>query len=283
MNTIGDRPGELPTSDSASSDRDPASAPVGVSGRDPELAPATFNAGPKVAALSEVRERIDAVDREVLRLLGERRRLSSDVARIKTQNAGVLRDAQREEELLLGLIRVGREHGLDAHYVTRLYHEVIDDSLRLQQAYLIGQANGQGVNASARVAFLGNEGSYSHQASLRAFARMSRTIIPIGRGSFAEVVRAVEEGIAEFGVLPIENTTSGGINEVYDLLHHTSLHIVGEEKLRVDHCLIGIAGADPAGVRVIYSHPQAVAQCREFLTQMAHCKIEYVTDTGSSA
>jgi chorismate mutase/prephenate dehydratase len=83
-------------------------------------------------------------------------------------------------------------------------------------------------------------------------------------------------------VLPIENTTSGAISEVYDLLLNSRLHFVGDVRFRVRHCLLGIEGATIADLRRVYCHPQAVAQCSEFLAELEHCEIVYFSDTALS-
>jgi len=98
--------------------------------------------------------------------------------------------------------------------------------------------------------------------------------------TFADVIRLVESGGAEFGLLPIENTTAGSINEVYDLLSRTNLSIVGEEIYEIRHCLMAVEEIPLAHIRRIYSHPQALAQCSNFLSTLVSCKVESYTDTA---
>ena len=137
----------------------------------------------------------------------------------------------REEELLASRIQIGQELGLDSHYVTSIFQDVVDDSVRIQQEYFQEKANeGPGV---IRVAFQGIEGSYSHLAGQEYFSRKGASIFYVGQSQFKDVVEAVEKGQADLAILPIENTTSGGINDVYDLLLHAQLSIVGEIKFKV--------------------------------------------------
>ncbi len=233
--------------------------------------------------ISSLRKRINEIDAELLRLLAERREVSLDVVRAKDVDESPIRDFQREEDLLVKRIRAGRELGLDAHYVTRIFHEIIDDSVRLQQEHVLRDANKQDAEPELiRVAFQGIEGAYSHLAAKKFFSKFGDRLRFLGLQSFEEVVKAVEEGRAEFAMLPIENTTSGGINEVYDLLLHTRLSIVGEEKYHVQHCLVAADDVPLASLREVYSHPQAVAQCSKFLATLAGCKVEYFTDTAMS-
>jgi chorismate mutase/prephenate dehydratase len=230
--------------------------------------------------IQRIRREIDSLDRELLRLLGERRKRSVDAARAKEVEPEWFRDKAREEELLADRIRVGRELGLDSHFVASVLGEILQDSLRVQQEYFQDRAN-ESVG-SLLVAYQGIEGSYSHLAAEKHLARRGATVSYMSCHQFKEVVEVVVSGRADLGVLPIENTTSGAINEVYDLLLHAQLSIVGEVKLKVDHCLLGLPGARLSDIRTVYCHPQTVLQCSNFLARMPHCKIEYFTDTALS-
>jgi len=237
-----------------------------------------------VRDLGALRVHIDDVDARILAALAERRGLSRDVILAKAHGQVALRDVSREEQLLVDRIRRGEALGLDGPYVTRVFHQIIDDSVRLQQEVLQSIVN-DGADTGRRViraAFLGIEGSYSHIAARRFFARRASNLVAVPSAGFADVVRAVESGTAEYGVLPIENTTSGGINEVYDLLLHTSASIVGELKLRIDHCLLGLPGATVDGIRVVHSHPQPMAQCSNYIARLQNVRFAVSTDTASS-
>ena len=231
-------------------------------------------------AIQEIRREIDALDREVLRLLGERRKRSVEAAKAKEIEPDWFRDRAREEQLLSDRIGVGKSLGLDTHFVATLFEEIVEDSLRVQLEYFQDRANDN--VRSLLVAYQGIEGSYSHLASERYLARRGGAVSYLSCHQFQEVVEAVERGTADLGVLPIENTTSGAINEVYDLLLHAQLSIVGEVKLKVDHCLLGLPKARLSELRTIYCHPQTVLQCSHFLTRMPHAKIEYFSDTALS-
>jgi chorismate mutase/prephenate dehydratase len=235
---------------------------------------------PPVQEIQAIRAEIDSVDKELLKLLGERRRRSVAAAKAKQAEPDWFRDRAREEELLADRIRSGRTLGLDSHYVASVFGEILDDSLRVQQEYFQARAN-EGAKA-LRVAYQGIEGSYSHLAAEKQLARRGASVSFMSCYHFKEVIDALETGTADLGVLPIENTTSGAINEVYDLLLHAQLSIVGEEKLKVDHCLLGLPGAKLEDIKTIYCHPQTVLQCSHFLARLPHCKIEYFTDTALS-
>ncbi|SDZ93204.1 chorismate mutase [Alkalimonas amylolytica] len=231
--------------------------------------------------LTEVRQQIQHTDQELLQLLAKRRKLALAVAEAKISQNKSIRDQQREEELLLRLIESGKALELDAHYVTRLFHVIIEDSVLQQQAKLQGELRGM-QGPSVKVAYLGGQGSYSYWATQKYFTRRAEQIIDIGCDSFNEIIKAVETGHADYAVLPIENTSSGSINEVYDLLQHTRLSIVGELTHPIDHCVLGLPGAPLNQIRQICAHPQVIAQCSQFLLGLTNIKVEYC-DSSSDA
>ena len=235
------------------------------------------------AGLSGLREKIDEIDDRLLGALADRRGVSRAVIANKMSQASDLRDTSREKELLVDRIERGAKLGLDAPYVTRVFHQVIDDSVRLQQELLQAHVNDDGSDAAPiRVAHLGAEGSFSHGAARGHFARRGPKPITVSAPTFQEVITAVETGRADFGMLPIENTTSGGINEVYDLLLHTRLSIVGEHRARIVHCLLGNEGASLDDVRTVYSHPQPFEQCSVFLRRMREATYMATADTATA-
>lgn len=232
--------------------------------------------------ISKLREQINNIDQELVKLLAERRKLSKDVVIVKDKDGKPIRDQKRETELLNKIISIGKKHNLDSHFLTKIFYEIIDDSVRLQQKYLQNYKpeNEAGI---LRIAIQGIEGSYSHLASTQFFAHNEEELIFLNKETFDEVVNAVEKGEADYAVLPIENTTSGGINEVYDLLLHTTLSIVGEEKFQVKHCLIGIENSSVSKLTKIFTHYQGASQCSKFLSSLPHCEISFYSDTAMSA
>ena len=171
-------------------------------------------------SLEEIRLRLNELDDQLLSLLSERRKLSIEVAKSKVQTSKPVRDAVREQQLLVKLISNGQDkYELDAQYITKLFHTIIEDSVLLQQSYLQELANPQYSKPLARVAFLGSKGSYSHLATREYFSRKHSELIEINCQHFRDITETVETGHADYGVLPIENTSSGSINEVYDILH----------------------------------------------------------------
>ena len=236
----------------------------------------------KTKNLGDIRNNINQVDSEILQLLSKRRKLSEEVITSKKESDKPIRDTDRETELLSKIINSGKELGLDAHYVSKIFYDIIDDSVRLQQNHFRSSLFDNGTDI-IRVAIQGIEGSYSSMAAHKFFAHFNKEIIFISKDLFEDVATEVESGRADFAMLPIENTTSGGINEVYDLLLHTTLSIVGEEKFQVKHCLVGSETSTIGKLEVIFAHYQAAAQCNKFLSTLPDANIQYFADTALSA
>ncbi|CNE26380.1 bifunctional chorismate mutase/prephenate dehydratase [Yersinia mollaretii] len=228
-----------------------------------------------------LRERISALDLKLLALLAERRELAVDVAKAKQLHHRPIRDKERERDLLEALVAAAKPYDLDGFYVTRLFQLIIEDSVLTQQALLQHQLN-QTTMHSARIAFLGPKGSYSHLAARQYAARHFERLIECGCQKFQDIFTQVETGQADYAVLPIENTSSGSINDVYDLLQHTSLSIVGEITNPIDHCVLVATETDLNQIETVYSHPQPFQQCSQFINRFPHWKIEYCESTAAA-
>ncbi len=233
----------------------------------------------QVANLKGIREAISKLDNQLLALLSQRRVFSQSVAQEKQFIDKPLRDQIRERELLESLVTKAIPLGLDSHYVTRLFNTIIEDSVQYQQDYLqsINHPELKGKTPKA-LAVLGGKGAYSYLAAKRYFAASDNTYLACD--SFEKVLRNVQGGNVDFGVIPIENTTSGGITEVYDLLLDSNLSIIGEEKYPVNHCLIGKKGSQLKNVSSISAHPEASRQCSKHLKKLVSAKINLVQSTA---
>ena len=232
--------------------------------------------------LNEIRKEITLLDQDLLALFAKRRALTLNVAKSKVQQIRPIRDQQREQELLIRLIKHGKTLGLDAHYVTSVFQTIIEDSVLNQQAYLQSLANPNLKVPTVSVAFLGDKGSYSYLASHRYFSRRAENIIESGCQNFSDIFQQVESGQVDYGMLPVENTSSGSINEVYDLLQHTSLSIVGEITQPIKHCLLTSVNTSLDKIKTIYAHGQPIAQCSNFLDKQNDIRIEYCDSTADA-
>jgi len=238
--------------------------------------------------LDDLRARLDAVDQQLLDVLAARQRLIGDAARVKAAGADFVRDPRREAAMLRRLKEAAREKGLDSFFVSRLFRQILDHSVRFQTDHLVGHHDAERAGRPLAVAYQGTEGAYSHIAAQHHFeARRpsARHPAPAYRGctTFRDALEAVEAGAADYALLPIENTTAGSINEVYDLLSEKRLWLVGEEVLKVEHCLLALRKVPLSHIRRIASHPQAIAQCSAFLARLGHCRVESYADTAMAA
>jgi len=235
-----------------------------------------------MAEIGDLRTRLDRVDAEIVDLLASRRDVVEAIIRLKDARASALRDTTREEELLERLTRLGREKGLDRYFVTRVFHEIIDYSLRIQKDHLVESRTGP-VGERLRVGYQGVEGAYSFFAGRKYFATWEERLELVGFPTMRELVEAVEQQEVDRAVLPVENTTAGSINECYDLLLTKSVSVVGEEIFPVEHCLMALEEVPFHRIHRVYSHPQALAQCSDFLATLRDCHVESFTDTAMAA
>ncbi len=232
--------------------------------------------------LPEVRKQINKLDETLIELLSKRRELSKEVIIAKESLSSPIRDQIREADLLKRLVKLAKKKNLDSNYVTKIFYEIIEDSVRLQQNFVQSKLNKSEKGKTIKIAFQGIEGSYSYLAAQKFFAHSGYDLSFVFKKLFSEVVECVEKGEADYAILPIENTTSGGINEVYDVLLHTTLSIIGEERFQVKHCLIGIEDIPLNKIKKVYAHHQAVSQCSKFLESIPKAAIEYFADTAMS-
>lgn len=231
--------------------------------------------------LLPLRDKINKLDKTLLELIAERRQLSTQVIHTKIEANIPVRDIDRERSLIRTLINEGKNYHLDDIFIKRLYQLIIEDSVLLQQKILQEKINLSTIT-TAKVAFLGPKGSYSHSAARRYASTHLDEMIELSCSTFKEIFEQVENGAVNYGILPIENSSSGSINEVYDLLQKTNLHIIGELSLPIDHCVLAIQNSQLEQIDTIYSHPQPFQQCSNFLENYPHWKIIYCDSTSSA-
>ncbi|MCO6552436.1 MAG: bifunctional chorismate mutase/prephenate dehydratase [Gilliamella sp.] len=231
--------------------------------------------------LLSLRNKINKLDKKLLELIAQRRQLSTQVIHTKIEANIPVRDINRERSLIRTLINEGKDYHLDDIFIKRLYQLIIEDSVLLQQKILQEKLNLSTIT-TAKVAFLGPKGSYSHSAARRYASTHLDEMIELSCSTFKEIFEQVENSAVDYGILPIENSSSGSINEVYDLLQKTNLHIIGELSLPIDHCVLAIQNSQLEQIDTIYSHPQPFQQCSNFLENYPHWKIIYCDSTSSA-
>jgi chorismate mutase / prephenate dehydratase len=229
--------------------------------------------------LKDLREALDGLDTEIVRLIGKRLELVGRVGQAKNATLASLRHPDREREVLDRAESAARELGLSAPFIRKVFADIIAYSLARQSAALVDVAAGR---AELRVAFQGVPYAYSYLAVQDYLASQALTGKLRGFRSFREAADELISGAADLAFLPIENTTAGSINQVYDLLRETDLHIVGEATWKVDHCLAAPTDVPLASLRKVLSHPQALEQCSLFLHRLPHVEQVPYFDTAEA-
>lgn len=196
-------------------------------------------------SLKQSREAIDAIDSDLVRLLSERVRHAVEIGRIKHANGADYYDPAREAQVMEKIVALN-SGPLSNKTLRAIYREVISGSIALEKQLTI--------------AYLGPEATYTHQAAIRSFGasldyRPMKTI--------ADVFAEVEHGDADYGVIPIENSTEGAVFHSLDRLVESELKICSQVYLPIEHCLV--SSSDLSSIRSVHSKDQALGQCREWL------------------
>ncbi|MEW6320755.1 MAG: bifunctional chorismate mutase/prephenate dehydratase [Acidobacteriota bacterium] len=231
--------------------------------------------------LASLRRRLDDIDAVIVSALGERARLAREIASTKASGEEPVRDTARETALLQHRAAFGERVGLDPGFVRRLFREILDDSVRRQHDALHTLPEDR--ERELRVGFQGTQGAYGHQAARQHFGVSRRPIVFKAYPTLREMLEAVVDGRVDRGVLPVENTTAGSVYEAYDLLLRFNLSLVGEEIVDVRHCLMGPGDVELGSLRRVHSHPQALAQCSEFLETLKDCEAVAAANTALAA
>ena len=233
--------------------------------------------------LQESRRKIDEVDQKLLELFEYRMQLAMDVAEYKKSVGKPIYDPAREEEKLAAL-RAITKNDFNEKAITDLFSQIMSMSRKLQYM-LLDTFDSLGFTAidkiipskNAKIVFYGERGSYTEQAMLEYFGS---EINGIPASTFKAVMQTIKEGDAEYGVLPIENSSTGTLSDIFDLLSEYDNYIVGEHVVKIDHNLWGLPASTLSDIRTIYSHKQGLLQCSGFLKQ--HDTVKQI-EGGSTA
>jgi len=218
----------------------------------------------------ECRNKLDVIDREIVRLFEERMQVCGDVAEYKIATGKAVYDAERERQKIAAVQEMaGSEFNQTA--VKEIFSQLMAISRKYQYGLLAAHGKTESLGFEEvedlkkdgiRVVFQGVEGAYSHAAVRTYFGEQADAYhVP----KFEDTMREVEEGRADYAVLPIENSTAGFVIDNYDLLAKYQNYIVGEVYIPISHMLLGRPDAELSDVKTIYSHPQALMQCTEYL------------------
>ncbi|MCB7320941.1 prephenate dehydratase [Lacrimispora sp. 210928-DFI.3.58] len=230
--------------------------------------------------LQEIRGQLDTIDGQILELFEKRMQLCGDVAAFKIGTGKAVYDGEREQQKLNALMDMA-EGEFNKKGVYELFSQIMTISRRLQ--YRLLAQNGKNLDTGftmvdelkrngVKIAYQGVEGSYGHGAALQYFGENAQVYHV---AAMEDAMVEVEEGRADYAVLPIENSSAGAVSDNYDLLVKHNVYIVAETQLPVNHALLGLPGASLEDIRQVYSHPQALMQCSQYLN--AHRKWRQVS------
>lgn len=220
--------------------------------------------------LGILRDEIDEIDGKIVDLYEKRMDICKQVAEYKIETGKKVFDRTREEEKIRK-VKSQTHNEFNSHGVEELFEQIMSMSRKLQYQMLaekgsLGKLPFIGVDEldtqKARVVFQGAEGAYSQAAMDKYFGE---SVNSFHVETFRDAMSAIDEGSADFAVLPIENSTAGMVSEIYDLLVEFENYIVGEQIIKIEHCLLGLPGTDLSEVKTVYSHPQSLMQSARFL------------------
>lgn len=241
-----------------------------------------------MASLGELRAQLDQVDDEIVRLYEERMKLCEAVGEYKVRTGSKVFDRQREREKLADVAaKVSTDFNKKG--IQELYQQLMSMSRKLQYQQLV-QAGALGRlpfiqidsldKENARIVFQGTEGAYS-QAAMQAYFGKDCNSFHVR--TFRDAMYAIEEGAADYAVLPIENSTAGAVAQMYDLLVEFENYIVGEIILPITHTLAGLPGTNLGDIRRVYSKAEALMQTSRFLDEHSDWQQISVANTAIAA
>lgn len=236
--------------------------------------------------LSDIRLRIDEIDEKLVALFCERMGLSKEVAIYKALTGTPILNVAREREILK---KVCEQAGENAPYAHRLYTMIFELSRALQQANIPQKTSVRAEIENSKhiasfpkngmIACQGVEGAYGQMAADRMFPQGNLVYFK----SFEAVFNAVESGLCDFGIIPIENSSNGSVRETYDLLQKKHCKVVRSERLCIRHELMAKPGTALKDIKKIISHEQALGQCSKFLKSLGDIEIIPVANTAMAA
>lgn len=239
--------------------------------------------------LSDYRKQIDRIDRQLVELFAQRMETSAGIAACKKERGLPVLDPAREQQKLTDVVSQAPENMKD--YTATLYTMLFELS-RCYQNRLLGASSPlteairsaidsttQLFPSNVSVACQGVAGAYSQLACDKLF-KLPRTMF---FASFEAVFAAIEKGLCRYGVLPLENSTAGSVNAIYDLMMKHDFRIVRSVRLKIDHNLLVKPGTRREDIKEIYSHPQAISQCEQYLQGFSGVKVIPCENTAMAA
>lgn len=242
--------------------------------------------------LEQYRQEIDRIDGELVQLFLQRMAVTGKVGEYKQREGIPVLDADREKQVIAAKTALTDDAARKAD-VAALYEGIMAISRRQQRhlvqegaedpgyaAYLNDLAKARQPVANPRVAYQGEPGCYSEEATAGYFGK---DVNSVGKPWFNDVFAALESGEVDYAVLPVENSSTGSIRQVYDLMAQYHYYIVGEWQVPVEHCLMALPGVELADIRTVYSHEQGLMQSEKYLDAHRDWKRVPTLDTAGSA
>lgn len=239
-------------------------------------------------SLKNIREQLDVIDNQIVELFEERMKLCEEVGNDKIKTGKKVYDKQRENEKLAVLTEKASNE-FNKRGIKELFEQIMSMSRKLQYQ-ILGQHGVFGRTSfieldslkseNARLVFQGVEGAYS-QAALHQYFGDNQNVFHVD--TFRDAMESIEEGSADFAVLPIENSSAGAVSQVYDLLVEFENYIVGEIVIPIHHTLVGIPGTKLEEIERVYSHPQGLMQSERFLDEHRNWQQISVANTAMAA
>ena len=220
--------------------------------------------------LAELRNRLDDIDRKIVELYEQRMEICGEVAAYKLETGKRVFDKEREQQKL-SAVSAMTHNALNAQGIRELYEQIMAISRKLQYQMLAEHGAGEKLSfiemgeivcKKCRVVFQGAEGAYSQAAMMQYFGE---EVNSFHVDTFRDAMLAIDEGSADFAVLPIENSSAGIVSEIYDLLVEFENYIVGEQIIPIEHCLLAAEGTKKEEIKTVYSHPQSLMQSAQYL------------------
>ena len=238
--------------------------------------------------LKELRDQIDVIDRQIVDLYQERMEIAAGVAEYKINTGKKVFDKEREDSKLATLTALGKTD-FNKHGIRELFEQIMSMSRKRQYQLLTAHGMYEKPDFTevesldyhnARIVFQGTEGAYSQLALREYFGEQTDSYHV---ETWRDAMEAIAGDEADYAVLPIENSTEGIVTDIYDLLTEYQLYIVGEQGVKVEHVLLGIPETSLDEIKTVYSHPQALAQCKKYLESHPDWKIVKTENTAGAA
>lgn len=238
--------------------------------------------------LTQIRQEIDEIDKQLVELFEKRMDCAGEVAEYKRGTGKAIYDPIREKNKI-EILTEGQKDTFMAKAIEEMFLQLMSISRRYQYSILsqddtyveeqFEEVDALDIHEGTKVVYQGIPGAYQEQAMVKYFGENVKNFsVP----EFQDVVKTLDQGKADYGVLPIENTSAGTVSGIYDMILDYDICVVGEETVECHHVLAGLPGAELEQIKRVYSHPQGLMQCKKFLNQRGWDQIK-VANTAISA